>query len=233
MPTLNEALRKVHELRTELADAKDQLHRGPLQIKGREADLAKKRAAVQAIEEAAKSIRKQADARELILKTGENRHEDLKAKLNQASSNKEYAAIQEEMGKLKSANSAIEDEVLELLGQYEEKMVEVKQAQADFKVAEEDAAKFKEVVAYRMDKFRERLGILEAALQAAENDIPGPAQMEYRKLVKLKGEKGLAGCDNGICSVCYTQQPPQNWNNLCNNEVTVCNSCAALLYRSS
>ena len=60
-------------------------------------------------------LRKSADGKSLQLKSNEAKNLDLTAKLNAASSNKEYEIISSQIEADKMANSVLEDEILEAL----------------------------------------------------------------------------------------------------------------------
>lgn len=231
MASVAETLKELHLMLTELAEAQNRLKRGPLQIKAKEAELAKKELALQTEKEALRRMRIEADDKELALKAGEQKVRDSQVKLNLVKSNKEYSALQEEIKTLQSKNSLLEEQILESMTLQETKSDEVQQLEKEFERAKADFAEFKETTQYTMQKMEGRLGLLNEKIQQLQKQLPGDVQEMYRRLIDQKGERSLAGCDNGTCQECFTSQTPQAWNDLVQGKAVACHACGSILYR--
>lgn len=232
MAAVLQTLKELHQLLVELADARQQLQRGPLQINGRQADLKRREEALAAKREALRAAKMASDRQELDLKSGEQRISDLQVKLNMAQSNKEYTALKDEIAKFEASNSLLADAILESITLQEEQAEEVKAAEADVEHAREEFAKFKETVEYKMEKFGSRVGLLDDEIKKYEGQLDSETRNSYRKISKSKGAAdGLAACVDKICQACSSEVTSQNWNDLVMDRVVICKSCGAMLYK--
>lgn len=222
-------LKEIHEVRVELSDVRDQMKRAPLQLKGRENELNKLRAKLAAEKDVAKKMRMEADALELSLKQAESRIRDLKTKLNQVETNKEYSAIQEEIARISGENDKLQDDILTRITEVDEKRESLKSLESQVAEAETEFVKFKEMLDYKLEKQKGQADILSAKLAELE---PGLNEMraDYLRLTKIKGDAAIAACENGICQGCFSEQPPQSKNELTLGRSTLCRHCGALLY---
>lgn len=230
MANLLETLREIQQTRLELSDVKEQIKRMPLQLRAKQNEVDKLKAAIAAEKEIAKKMRVEADSRELTLKQAESRIKDLKGKLNQAESNKEYQVIQDEIKRISGENDVLQDEILERITQEEEKRAEIKVSEGQLAEVEADFAKFKEVVDYRTDKIKTQQEILTKKLAELEPQL-GDVFGDYQRITAVKGDHGIAECVNGSCQNCFREQPPQIWQELLVGRPVKCPSCGALLFK--
>ncbi len=133
MSAATAGLKRLHELHIRLQDLNKQLEHGPRQVKARQQILAKKQAEVDVLKAELKQTRMLADQKNLQLKTNESKIEQLRGKLNQAQSNREFDVIRSQIDADTMANSVLEDEILEVLEK-------VDQQQKKIKHIEEEAA---------------------------------------------------------------------------------------------
>ena len=230
MANLLETLRGINQTRIELSEIREQIKRMPLQLRAKQAEIDKLKEGVAAEKDAAKKMRVEADSRELSLKQAEGRIKDLKGKLNQCESNKEYQVIQDEIKRITGENDLLQDEILERITQEETKRGEVKVAEANLATVEADFAKFKEVVDYKTEKLKAQQEILNAKLKELEPQL-GEVHGEYMKLTAVKGDHAITECVNGSCQNCFREQPPQLWQELLMGRPVKCLSCGALMYK--
>ncbi|MBY0586322.1 hypothetical protein K2X85_04050 [bacterium] len=232
MATVLEVLREIYLARVELTDLREQIKRAPLQLKAKENEVAKIKARIAAEKEEAKKVRVEADSRELSLKQAESRIRDLKGKLNVAESNKEYQVIQDEIKRIAGENDKLQDEILEKITLEEEMRATVKASEAELSLAETEFAKYKEVVDYKIEKLKGQVGILSDQIKKLEPQL-GDSQGDYQRMVAAKGDMGLADCVNGTCQGCFSEQPPQSWQELLNGRPFKCRTCGALMFKSA
>jgi predicted nucleic acid-binding Zn-ribbon protein len=230
MQALLPILKELHQHLTELAEAREQLQRGPQQLRIRQDDLVKRNAELAALHDRCRKMRIDADAKELSLRSAEQRVVDLKTKLNLTRSTKEYTAIADEIRHLQAANSKVEEEILGLITEQEGHVEHLAQLGRDLEEKRGDVAKFQEVVEYQHRKFTDRIGILETAIADLENQLDAGVRSEYARRVRAKGAAALAACEDATCRACYTGQTTQSWSNLLSGKLVVCHSCGAILY---
>ena len=196
-------MRQLHRIHQQLGDLRDRLERGPKQIKAREANITRLEGELTQAKANSKTARVTADQKQLLLKTGEGKILDLKTKLNQASSNREYQALRDQIAADEMANSVLADEILEGL----EKIDELHKIAAD---AEQNVAKGKEELAKIQQQVRDQDGSLaddvqrlEGELKEAEKELPADFRDAYQRIVKSKGSDAMAPIEGENCGGCY------------------------------
>ena len=120
MPATTNVLRDLHRLHQQLGDVRERLERGPKQIKAREANVVRLEAELLQAKADARAARAGSDQKQLLLKSGETKIADLKTKLNQANSNREFQALKDQIAADTMANSVFADEILEAMEKIDE-----------------------------------------------------------------------------------------------------------------
>jgi predicted nucleic acid-binding Zn-ribbon protein len=230
MATVLGTLKELHQLLEELADVREQLERGPKQLQNREAELAKKEQTLRAEREAVRRMRIEADEKELSLKSSEQRVRDLKLKLNLVKTNKEFSALQDEIRTLQEANGRVEDEILGLITEHESRTAQIRELEQQLREDQAEFEKLKETLEYRMGKLSGRVAVIENQIAEFEQRLEPPTLAEYRRLLKVKGRRALASCEDGTCSACFTEQTPQTCSELALGKVVHCTTCGSMLY---
>lgn len=230
MSDLLATLRELHRIHQQLADLRDRMERGPRQIKAREANLARLEADVERVREEQKQARMAVDQKNLQLRTGESKIADLKGRLNQASSNREYQTFKEQIAADEMANSVLEDEILESMEKVDEYKQIVAETEATFKQGQEEFTQAKKQVSEQHEKLETEIARLQDQLVTTEAKLPEDVQDTYQRIIRGKGSEGLAAVESNSCSGCYQQITPQNYNALSMGHAVFCGSCGRLLY---
>ena len=230
MPGVTEVLQQIHAARTEIAEARDQQTQGPQQLKMAQARLDRKTAALAALHDEAKTLRKAGDAKDLQIKTAEARTLELRGKLNAAGNVKEYDAIKDEIARLQGTIDAFENEGIEIMNQQDAKAAEIAAALADLEAGKADHANLKSHIDERTEKYRRRQQDGETLLASLVPKLTGDAAAFYQRTTSTKGDGGLASCAGGVCGNCASQQPPSINTNLRIGQPELCRSCGVLLY---
>lgn len=223
-------LRTLHRIHRQLADLNSRLARGPKQIAFGEANIEKLDAAVQAAKEEVKKSQLLTSQKELQLKEREGRIEDIRTKLNAASSNKEYQLLVEQIAADEQANSVLSDEILELFDKTEALQSVVVDKEAEREKGGEDFAKLKAKIENERGSLEadvERLSTESAELEAT---IPPELKQDFRRIVGTRGEDGLACVEGEFCGHCNQMINPQMFNELLMEKMVLCKSCGAILY---
>lgn len=231
MPTAINVLRDLHRIHQQLGDLRDRLARGPKQIKAHEANVARMEVELSKVKADVKAARMSADQKQLLLKTGEGKIADLKTKLNQASSNREYQALRDQIAADQMAGSVLADEILEALEKIDEFAAIVTDAEQKLAKGKEDLAKSRAQVAEQHDHLADEVRRVEGELKESETILPDDFRDAYYRIVKSKGSDAMAQVENGTCTGCY-QQITQNMHNaLLMGRIVFCQgSCGRLLY---
>lgn len=231
MSTASGGLSRLHALHLELQETQDQLDRGPKRVAACHTLTERKRDEAGTLEEELMRLRMSADEKALQLKSNEAKIADLKAKLNAATTNREFSVIRSQIDADEMANSVLEDEILEALDK-----VDSKQAAISEKETERDAAAERETtvaaeVAEAKPGLDQRAGELREKLAVAERDLPPSIMPDYRRLVQAHGAGALAQVENKACTACFAILTPQTLVELNMGKHLQCRSCGRLLYQ--
>ncbi len=223
-------LRELHRIHRQLSDLRERLERGPKQIRAREANVARFEAELAQLKGDVKAARVATDQRQLLLKSGESKIRDLKAKLNAASSNREYQALKDQIAADEMANSVLADEILEAM----EKIDGFGPAVAE---AEQNLAKGREELVKSQGQVRDQQGTLmgdvarlEAELKTVEATLPTDFRDAYHRIVHSKGSDAMAQVDGEVCGGCHHRLTANVFSSLLMGKIVACQSCGRLLY---
>lgn len=230
MAVTAELLRELHRIHQQLADLRERLERGPRQVRARENNVAKLGEQLAAAQDNAKQTRMAADQKQLDLKSGEIKIEDLKGKLNTCSTNKEFHALQEQIAAAEMANSVLADEILEALERVDKLDVDVGKAAQVLDAGNAELEKCRSSVATEADSIRSDLERLEGDLASAEGNLPGDFRDDYNRVIRAKGADGMSAADERICTGCGQQMTLNMQNDLLLSKPVFCKACGRLLY---
>ena len=223
-------LRELHRIHGQLSDLNDRLTRGPRQVEAREGQVAKQQTLLEEAQETVKQTKLAADQKQLNLKSGELKIEDLKAKLNGCSSNKEYQSLLEQISASEMANSVLADEILESLEKADELETSVDEAEKNLELAKKELTKCQETISSEAEVIRADILRLEGDLKMAEKELPVDLKDEYHRVIRGKGADGMAEADGRVCSGCGFQITLNMQNDLILSKPVFCKACGCLLY---
>lgn len=224
------ALRELHRLHQQKSDLQGRLDRGPKQIKASAANVTRLDAALGEAKEALQRTRMNVDSKSLSLKERESRILDVRARLNSASSNKEYQTYMEQIAADEQANSVLSDEIIELLDKVSADEQTAQGAEAAVTKAKADLKAVQDKVASEKDSLEGDLARVEAELSRAEEALPSDVRQDYQRKAKAHGEEALAPLEGDVCGGCYQRCTPQMINELTLSKVVFCQNCGCILY---
>jgi len=230
MAVTTAALRDLHRIHRQLSDLRERLARGPKQIKARDANVVRLEEEVNAAKVQAKAGRVAADQKQLLLKTGENKIEDLRRKLNACSTNREYQALLEQIAADEMANSVLADEILESLEKVDEFQQVTAAAEGRLSTAREELNKVRQAVNEQQALLETDVVRLEAELKESEIGLPPDIRDAYDRGVKSKGSDAMAAVEGESCGGCFSNLTPNTMNALAMGRIVFCQSCGRLLY---
>jgi hypothetical protein len=223
-------LRELHRILMQLSDLRDRLARGPRRVQVHQKNVAEQQATLSSAEETVKQTKMSADQKQLDLKTSENKIEDLKAKLNTCSSNKEYQTLLEQIAATEMTNSVLADEILEAMEKSDQLEVTVSAAKVQVEAAEAELAKCQEKVTAEAEVVRADIERLEGELAASENALPADLKSDYYRVIRSKGADGMSEVEGQVCLGCGKQITLNMQNELLLSKPVFCKSCGSLLY---
>jgi predicted nucleic acid-binding Zn-ribbon protein len=223
-------LPELHRLHLAIQEVQEEIDRGPRQLRARSNTTASRLAELEAQRQKQKQLKMLADQKSLQLKTNEAKLADLKGKLNQAASNREFDIIKGQIEADKVANSVLEDEILETLDKVDKVQAELKKLESDVAIAQAEEKKFASEVDQRRPSLEARLGSLREELQQAETYLPEEIRAAYQRLVQAHGASALSPVENATCTSCYVRLTPQNAVSIESGTIMFCRTCGRLLY---
>src|SRR5262245_43788632 len=224
------ALRELHRIHQQLAELRDRLERGPKQVRVREANVAQLDARLAEARDKAKQTQMGVDRKQLDLKAGEQKVVDLRVKLNQANSNREYQSFLEQIAAAEMAGSVLSDEILEGMERVDQLNVAVKEAEKNLAAGKHEMDKAKQAVETSAASIRGDIARLEGELETAEKALPSDIKADYQRVVRSKGADSLSSVDDGVCTGCGQQITLNMQNELKLNKLVFCKACGRLLY---
>lgn len=230
MSTAAKTLRTLHRIHQQLGDLRERHERGPRQIQAHRQNVAKNEQELHQAHEAVKQAKMAADQKQLLLKTGEGKIADLRRKLNEAQSNREYQALLVQIAADEMAKSVLEDEILEAFGKIDELQAGIGEAETRFARAKEELAKVDAAVREQAALIQGDMTRLEGELKTAEAGLPGEYRDIYQRVVKSKGSDGMAKVEGGCCGGCFQSIQPNRMNQMYMEHAVLCTSCGRLLY---
>jgi uncharacterized protein len=223
-------LRTLHRIHRQLDDLKERLSRGPRQINAAQNNVQHREGLLTQTKAEAKALRMDADQKQLLLKSSEEKIKDLRRKLNAAASNREYQALLDQIAADEMAKSVLEDEILEGLERVDAFQRTIGEAEAALVSAKEKAEQVRSEVAEQEPLLQADLARLEAELHESEAGLPQDVRLMYDRIVRHRGEDALAVVENQFCSGCNQQIPLNLLNLVMLGQPALCKTCGRLLY---
>jgi uncharacterized protein len=224
------ALRELHRIHIQLSDLRERLDRGPKAIRSRTAVVAQTEEQVAKLQAELKAARVALDQKQLQLKSGEGKIGELKVKLNQANTNREYQALRDQIAADEMANSVLADEILEAMEKLDQQKAVIPESESRVVKAKDELTKAQQQVRAEEEMLRGDIKRLEGQLQETEAGLPDDFRDMYLRIVKAKGPDGMAPIDNGNCGGCYQQLTINVVNEINMGRVVLCKSCGRVLY---
>jgi len=225
-----EILRTLHRIHRQLADLRGRLERGPKQVLAAQRHVEHQEGELASVQEKAKSTRMSADSKQVQLQGGEDKIEELKLKLNMASSNREYQALKEQIAAQEMTNSILADEILEGLDKIDEFQTKVAEADKLAKSAREKLERISGEVEEQEPLIRGDLERLEGELRFCEADLPADVRESYNRVVRQHGEDALAVVENQFCGGCHQHVPLNVCAEIMLDHPMFCKTCGRMLY---
>jgi predicted nucleic acid-binding Zn-ribbon protein len=230
MTVTGEALRELHRIHRQLTDLRSRLERGPRQVLAGESSVRKLELEAVQAKESLKRARMTADDKQLHLKSREDRIEDLRTKLNGASSNKEFQTLKDQIAADEQANLVMQDEVFEALEKIDELAAKLTTCNDSLSTVQIETAKTSTRVKSEQGQLESELARVQAELLEAEKGLPEEISGDYHRMAKARGEGALSQVDGEVCGGCFQTLTTQMMNLLYLSKPIFCPNCGAMMY---
>lgn len=157
-----------------------------------------------------------------------------KEKLTSVKTNKEYQALLKEIKDLKTANSKIEDQMLEILEQSDTAEAQLSEINQEFEFAKIRVAGEKAGITMAAEKDRTRLAELQVDFQTVLDTVNPDILKAFRSVRSRIGNLAVAKVEDAVCAGCHMNIPPQMYNELQRFEsLMYCPQCQRIIYSSN
>ena len=157
-----------------------------------------------------------------------------KEKLTSVKTNKEYQALLKEIEDLKTANSKIEDQMLEILEQSDTVEAQLSEKNQEFEFAKIRVAGEKAGITMAVEKDRTRLAELQVDFQTVLDTVNPDILKAFRSVRSRIGNLAVAKVEDAVCAGCHMNIPPQMYNELQRFEsLMYCPQCQRIIYSSN
>ena len=222
---------ELQSLDTQILKIEQDLESIPEDIKRMNEAFEEKKTDLKKLEDGVKAIQLKRKEKELDLESKEGSIKKFQSQLYQVKTNKEYTALEGEIGRAKADNSLIEEEILKIFDQIDAQNQKISK-ERDFLKTEEsklDSEKKK------LNDEVKRIGSEVDGLKAQRTDLV--QRVDKAVLVKydriLKGKDGLAVVPvaGGSCQGCFRIMPSQVIHEInMKKDLVFCENCARILY---
>jgi predicted nucleic acid-binding Zn-ribbon protein len=232
MAALVPLFRELHRLRRFARDLQDQIARAPQVLKAHQARITRQEEALRQAQESLKGLKVKNLDRESTLKATYQQLNKHETQIKTASGTKEYDALKKEIAAEREACRALEDEILEGIGEIEQRAAEIPELEKALAKAKEDVAQFEKASAERRAAHEAQLRDTRQKLQEVETTIPDDARVVYERLVKAWDDGALSAVltESRSCVACHTSITAQQYNDLLAGRLTLCKACGRILY---
>ncbi len=155
--------------------------------------------------------------------------------LLQVKTNKEYSALVAEVNGLKSKNTLIEDDIIELMESVERAKHALTQAQEEAVHVKRRASEEKQRYLVEQQKWQQQLEQEQQAREMKAQGIEPAILREYSRLLQMRNGVAVAAvAENGTCTGCYVALTPQMFAEVIDKDAMHrCPVCLRFLYAES
>jgi predicted nucleic acid-binding Zn-ribbon protein len=223
-------LREIHRLRRFAKNLENEIERGPLLLKTRQAKMTRQEEALREAQEAVKRLKVTNHEKEVLLKSTLGQIAKHEKQLNEAGSKKEYDVLKTEIAAEKKNCQELEDEILNCLIEIDERTAQLPELEKAIQQAKADFQEFQNNSERRVIDLKQQLDQTLQSVKEIEATLPDDIRAQVDRVVTSRGEDAMAAVENKTCMACYTEITAQALNNLNLGQFTLCKSCGRALY---
>lgn len=233
-----EALRSLQDIEFQIVDIKQQVRRRERAVATQQRKLDELRREIANEREVVRRAQVEMDQTDLELKSHTARVDEMRNHLNQARTNKEYAAILAELNNEKADVTKLEARVLEMMQAVEQQQGALAERDKQESNEVERLKALEAQMAQTQQSFSDKLGQLEAARKAAIEPIDADALRLFDRLSERYDGEAMAEIerthpsrDEFICNGCFMSLTPEVANAALTRDAPVtCPNCGRILW---
>lgn len=237
MGPLLEGLVKLQSVENRLRAVKSKVTRCRRTVIFQENQLRQLQSGLAAKQEEIKLTRIQSDRLEMELKTKDEYIAKMRAALNLAKSNKEYAAILTELNTAKADNTKLETQILELMKTVETDLAECQELQKQIDENKQKLDELRKTSEAQVAELQKDIDKIQAEWDEAAKSTPADILESFKRVADTydgeaiaKIEKQDERTDTFSCSGCFMRVPDEIANRLMtHDEIIRCSNCTRIL----
>ncbi len=233
------ALLTLQNIERQLAQVRSRLKRRQNAVNVQQRRIDKLQEEYDALHARAMEARKSADALELGLKSKAEKISHLREALNNAKSNKEYAALLTEINTHKADNAGVEEQVLTLMQEAETVTGQADEIKQKIEPEREKLAEIQDSSQAEIDKLSAMVAELEKKRDAATEGISPEVMTVFERIAERYEGEAMAPVEvmgrkppyDYVCGGCYMALTAEHANALrMRDEIRRCDNCGRILY---
>ena len=168
--------------------------------------------------------------KELDIKTNKEKIDKYKNQLLSIQTNKEYKALNSEVNHLEAKNTAIDDDLIELMEEEANLRLQKKKELAVQQKASEELKANEEKLKQKIKEVENEIIQIRDKRNTLAAQLPTPLVKRYAALIKNKNRKAVVFNENGTCSGCHYMIRPQLIIEINDaDHVVNCENCSRML----
>ena len=230
IPNLD-TLKKAQRLDSEIHQSKGLLEEIPSKRAQLKAELESEKGRLHELEKSLKDIQVKLKDRELELSQKEMQIKKLDGQLSQVKTNKEYAALQQEVASLKADNSLLEEGIIHILDEVDAAKDETRKEKEKLVLVTKSFQEKEDEMVAQEKGLQTRLADMQKQREEAVALLPPELRELYSRISLKKQGLALAAVNGESCAACQMKLRPQLINEIrLGEQIIVCENCSRILY---
>jgi uncharacterized protein len=226
-----DALKKAQQLDTEIHRAHILLEEIPSQRAKLKSESELEKVRLNELEKSLKDIQLKQKEKEMELMQKEMQIKKLDGQLSQVKTNKEYAALQQEIASLKADNSLLEEGIIHIMDEVDAVKEEVRKEKEKFVSVTKSFQDRDNEMAGQEKTLQGRLLDLKKQREESVAQLPPELRELYNRIALKKQGLALAVVSGEVCAACQMKLRPQLINEIrLGEQIIVCENCSRILY---
>jgi len=226
-----DALKKAQQLDSEIHRTLILLEEIPAQRAQLKSELELEKIRLNESEKSFKDIQLKLKVKELELSQKETQIKKLDGQLSQVKTNKEYAALQQEIASLKADNSLLEEGIIHILDEVDAAKEETRREKEKFASITKSFQDQDNEMAGQEKTLQGRLADLKKQREESVAQLPPELGELYSRIALKKHGLALAVVSGEVCAACQMKLRPQLINEIrLGEQIIVCENCSRILY---
>ena len=201
------------------------------EIERREGEIARLTAEVNALREAWQEREAVRRAKEQTVLDASRKATDRRMRMSHVKNTKELQALQREIAQIKESNAILEEELIEVMTDVEERESVLNQKESELTERKNDwdgrKGSLEGEIAEIDDKIAQTREVREDTASRLDDTLMG----KYELLFDRRDGTAVVAVSSAICRACDMNIPPQLWNDVLRNDrVNLCPSCQRILF---